>query len=131
MSQAFVGSGYIEQIVSMEIRNFIYSGENQAVSPIKLDLRDKFNENLTPSWFGGVNQMVNMTTMLAIILIGAALIRERERGTLEHLLVMPVHPFEIMCAKIWSMLVVVLAAAMFSVTVILQYFLDMPCDGSM
>ena len=42
--------------------------------------------------------------MLAIILTGAALIRERENGTLEHLLVMPVNSFEIMASKIWSMM---------------------------
>jgi ABC-2 type transport system permease protein len=41
--------------------------------------------------------------MLSIILTGAALIREREHGTIEHLLVMPVTPTEIMLAKVWSM----------------------------
>ncbi|STM18108.1 putative transporter subunit: membrane component of ABC superfamily [Escherichia coli] len=41
--------------------------------------------------------------MLAIVLTGSALIREREHGTVEHLLVMPITPFEIMMAKIWSM----------------------------
>ena len=46
--------------------------------------------------------------MLSIILTGAALIREREHGTIEHLLVMPVTPFEIMVSKIWSMGLVVL-----------------------
>ncbi len=47
--------------------------------------------------------IINNITMLAIVLTGSALIREREHGTIEHLLVMPVTPFEIMLAKIWSM----------------------------
>jgi ABC-2 type transport system permease protein len=46
-------------------------------------------------------------TMLSIVLTGAALIREREHGTIEHLLVMPVTPAEIMMAKVWSMRLVV------------------------
>jgi len=131
MTQAFVGAGYIQEIVDKEIKDFVFSHETGSVDPVTLDVRNKFNANLIPSWFGGVNQLVNMTTMLAIILIGAALIRERERGTLEHLLVMPVEPFEIMCAKVWSMIVVVLIAAMFSVLVVLKRGLDMPIDGSL
>lgn len=37
-------------------------------------------------------EVVNGVTMISIILTGAALIREREHGTIEHLLVMPVTP---------------------------------------
>jgi len=130
MTQAFVGAGYIQQIVDKEIEHFEL-GRAELPTPARLDLRNRFNENLDPCWFGGLNQTVNTVTMLAIVLIGAALIRERERGTLEHLLVMPVETYEIMCAKLWSMLLVVLGATMFTVTVILQRLLDMPTDGSM
>jgi ABC-2 type transport system permease protein len=75
-------------------------------------------------------QLVNNITMLAIILTGAALIKERENGTLEHLLVMPVKPLEIMFSKIWSMLVVVLAAAMIALLVVVMQLLDVPVNGS-
>jgi ABC-2 type transport system permease protein len=57
-------------------------------------------------------EIINNVTMLSIILTGAALIREREHGTIEHLLVMPVTPGEIMLAKVWSMGLVVLLAAL-------------------
>lgn len=40
--------------------------------------------------------------MISIILTGAALIREREHGTVEHLMVMPIKPFVIMAAKVWA-----------------------------
>ncbi len=49
--------------------------------------------NLDPAWFGGVMAIINNITMLAIVLTGSALIREREHGTVEHLLVMPITPF--------------------------------------
>ena len=53
-------------------------------------------------------EVINNITMLSIVLTGAALIREREHGTIEHLLVMPVTPFEIMMGKVWAMALVVL-----------------------
>ena len=57
---------------------------------------------------------VDQLTMLTIVLTGAALIREREHGTVEHLLVMPVTPFEIMASKVWAMALVVLVASALS-----------------
>jgi ABC-2 type transport system permease protein len=68
--------------------------------------------------------------MLSIILAGAALIREREHGTVEHLLVMPVSPAEIMLAKVWSMGLVVLVAAALSLAFIVRGALRVPVQGS-
>lgn len=64
--------------------------------------------------------------MLSIILTGAALIREREHGTIEHLLAMPVTPFEIMCSKVWAMALVVLLCTAFAMSVIVRGLLDVP-----
>ena len=66
----------------------------------------------------------------SIILTGAALIREREHGTIEHLLVMPVTPFEIMASKIWAMGLVVLLAASVSLVFVVQGLLSVPIGGS-
>ena len=129
MSQAFTGSGYIQQIVNREVNKF-YGEESSISVPVNTVVRNRYNENLTQSWFKAVMQLVNNITMLAIILTGAALIKERENGTLEHLLVMPVKPLEIMFSKIWSMLVVVLIAAMVSLLVVVMQFLNVPVNGS-
>jgi len=67
---------------------------------VDLEIRARFNPNLTQAWFGAVMELMNMITMLSVILAGAALIREREHGTIEHLLVMQVTPGEIMLGKI-------------------------------
>ena len=68
---------------------------------------------------------------LSIILTGAALIREREHGTIEHLLVMPVTPTEIMLSKVWSMGLVVLVAAALSLNLVVRGFMHVPVDGSL
>jgi len=130
MGQAFTGAGYIQQIVSKEVNSFLNNGQ-EIKTPVKTVVRNRYNANLTQSWFKAVMQLVNNITMLAIILTGAALIKERENGTLEHLLVMPVTPFEIMFSKIWSMLLVVLAASLVSLTVVIMQVLAVPVNGSL
>ena len=90
----------------------------------------RFNPNLVRSWFGAVMALIDMITMLSVLLTGSALIRERERGTVEHLLVMPVTPFEIMTSKVWSMGLVVLVTSAVSLDVVVQGVLSVPIQGS-
>lgn len=130
MSQAFSGSGYIQQIVLDEVNTFTQRYNRDSVSPVELVVRARFNPNLTQGWFGAVMEIINSVTMLSIILTGAALIREREHGTVEHLLVMPVTPAEIMLSKVWSMGLVVLLATSFSLTTVVQGVLQVPIEGS-
>ncbi len=128
MSQAFTGSGYIQQILQREMAEFMKKGPDTVLA--KYVPRNRFNPNLTQSWFTSVMQLVNNITMLAIILTGSALIRERENGTLEHLLVMPVTAFEIMASKIWSMMLVVLTASALSLVFVIRIFMEVPVEGS-
>jgi ABC-2 type transport system permease protein len=130
MSQAFTGSGYIQQIVMGEINEFVQRYRGNATPPVDLALRMRFNPALTRAWFGSLMEIINNVTMLSIVLAGAALIREREHGTIEHLLVMPVTPAEIMLGKIWSMGLVVLLATAFSLNFIVQWALKVPIEGS-
>jgi ABC-2 type transport system permease protein len=130
MTQAFTGSGYIQQIALGEVNDFVRRYRGSAPPPVDLILRARYNPNLEQSWFGALSEIINNVTMLALILTGAALIREREHGTIEHLLVMPVTPTEIMLAKVWAMGLVVLLAAAVGLTVIVQGVLRVPISGS-
>lgn len=131
MSQAFAGSGYIQQIVNGEVDSFVRGHRQIARSPVELTLRARFNPGLKNAWFGSVAEVIRFVTMLAIVLTGAALIREREHGTIEHLLVMPVTPFEIMTGKVWAMGLVVLAATASSLVFVVQGLLAVPIEGSL
>ena len=130
MSQAFTGSGYIQQIVAGEVGEFVQRHRSAAQLPVDLNVRMRFNPNLEQAWFGSLMKIINNVTMLSIILTGAALIREREHGTIEHLLVMPVTPGEIMLAKVWSMGLVVLLAALVALVFVVQGALHVPVQGS-
>lgn len=130
MSQAFVGNGYIARMVADEVAEFTRHRRETDEPPGSLAVRVRFNPALDPSWFGGLMEMVGHVTMLSLILTGAALIREREHGTVEHLLVMPVTPAEIMLAKVWSMSAVVLLAVWLSLTLMVRGVLGVPVEGS-
>jgi ABC-2 type transport system permease protein len=69
---------------------------------LNLVVRKLFNPNGVSSWFQSIVAIINQLTLLTIVLTGAAVIREREHGTLEHLLVMPLSAFEIAMAKVWA-----------------------------
>ena len=130
MSHAFIGSGDAQQIVFGEVNEFVQRYRDNSTPPVDLALRVRFNPSMTHGWFMSVMEIINNVTMLSIILAGAALIREREHGTIEHLLVMPVNPVEIMLGKIWSMGLVVFLGTAFSLHFIVQGALRVPIEGS-
>ncbi|KGM39341.1 membrane protein [Aquabacterium sp. NJ1] len=130
MSQAFLGSGYIQSIALGEIAEFVQRERSVSTPALDLAMRMRFNPALDNTWFMGVMELINNVTMLSIILTGAALIREREHGTIEHLLVLPLKPVEIMLAKVWAMGAVVLLATGLAVHFVLRGALAMPVTGS-
>lgn len=131
ISQAFIGNNYIQTIVSGEVTAFAQGHRALVTLPVELEVRALFNPNLSSEWFGSVMEVINSITTLSIILTGAALIREREHGTIEHLLVMPLTPFEIMMAKVWSMGLVVIVVATASIVFVVNGLLDVPIQGSL
>ena len=130
MSQAFIGNSYVQNIVNGEVASFVQGHRAIAALPVDLEARVLFNPNLSSVWFGSVMELINSITMLSIILTGAALIREREHGTIEHLLVMPLTPFEIMMSKVWAMGLVVVVVATASLVFVVQGVLNVPIEGS-
>lgn len=126
MSQAGNGASYVSQIVQQEVAKRLGS----AAEPLDLVIRTRFNPNSQPEWFTSVMQVVNSTLILSIILPGAALLREREHGTLEHLLAMPVGPLEILLAKIGANALVIVGAAVLSLLLVVRGLLGVPVAGS-
>jgi ABC-2 type transport system permease protein len=130
MVQAGLGSGYAQQIITTEIADFLSHSEGVPLSPVNLDVRIAFNPNITTAWFTSVMGIINNVTMLAIILAGAAIVREREHGTMDHLLVMPLTPFEIAMSKVWANGLVIAVAVALSLLVVVRMILGIPIAGS-
>ena len=130
MVQAGLGSGYAQQIIMTEIDDFRSRASVAPTSPVNLVVRIAFNPNVTTAWFTSVMGIINSVTMLAIVLAGAAIIREREHGTMDHLLVMPLTPFEIAMSKVWANGLVIIVAVGLSLLVVVRGLLGIPIAGS-
>jgi ABC-2 type transport system permease protein len=130
MQQAGIGAGYIKNIIGQRVSSFLRRSDANPDPPINLVVRKMFNPNSTSSWFKSVVAIINQITMLTVILTGAAVIREREHGTLEHLLVMPLTAFEIALAKVWANSLVILVATAASLYLIVHLALSVPFAGS-
>jgi ABC-2 type transport system permease protein len=130
MVQAGLGSGYAQQIITTEVADFLSHSEGVPLSSVNLDVRIAFNPNVTTAWFTTVMAIINNVTMLAIILAGAAIIREREHGTMDHLLVMPLTPFEIAMSKVWANGLVITVAVGLSLYIVIRGMLAIPIAGS-
>jgi len=130
MQQAGIGAGYIRNIITDRISSFLSRSEEQPKQPVNLVVRKLFNPNAVSSWFKSVVAIINQISLLTVVLTGAAVIREREHGTLEHLLVMPLSAFEIAMAKVWANGLVILVATGASLLLIVRMALKVPFAGS-
>jgi ABC-2 type transport system permease protein len=130
MVQAGLGSDYAQQIIMTEIQDFLSHKEGVPLSLVNIDVRVMFNPNIDTAWFTSVMGIINNITMLGIILAGAAIVREREHGTMDHLLVMPLTPFEIAMSKVWANSLVITIAAGVSLYLVVRTILHVPILGS-
>jgi ABC-2 type transport system permease protein len=130
MTQAGLGTEYLDEILMSEVLNFLHARGIEENLPIKVASRLYSNPDADSAWFTSVMQIVTNITILSIILVGTAVIREREHGTIEHLLVMPVRASEIAMAKIVTNGLFILLAAMLSLWLVVHCGLGVPISGS-
>ncbi len=128
--QAGIGSEYIHQLVTDEVDRFVSRSDEPPRLPVELVTRLAFNPNGSQWWFSGIVSIINNVGMMTIILTGAALIREREHGTIEHLLVMPLSPLDLVLAKVWSSALVILVASALCLVIVIEMVLEVPIAGS-
>ena len=131
VTQANTGAAYLRKIITIEVNGYLKNQSGLVQAPVNQITRIKFNPNMESSWFTGLIMLINMITMLSIILPATALLREKEHGTLEHLLVMPLNPMEMLLAKIWASSLVVAVGAMLSLVLVVQGVLGAPLIGSL
>jgi ABC-2 type transport system permease protein len=129
-AQAFNGMTYIQNVILTYVTELVSGREGFSGAPVNVVTRAKFNPNFKSSWFTSVMQIISNLTMITVVLTGAALIREREQGTVEHLLVMPVVPAEIMLSKIVANGLVILVATALSLAFVVEWWLGVPVAGS-
>jgi ABC-2 type transport system permease protein len=128
--QAGNDAGYVERIVLAEIARTLARTDAVPPDAVTLTIHLAFNPNATPGWFTSFTGIINNVTMLAILLCGSAVIREREHGTMDHLLTLPLSPVEIASAKVLANGFILFVAAGLSLYVIVRALLAVPVAGS-
>lgn len=106
------------------------SGARAAMPQVEARIRVEYNPNLDETWFSGLLEVLNQVTMIAMLLAAAAMVREREHGTVEHLLVSPLRPWELFAAKVVPVVALVPVAALGSVFGIVHGIFGTPIRGS-
>lgn len=106
------------------------SGAEAAIPRVSSAHRVWFNPTQDERWFQSIAHVLRMTTIFAVLLPAAALVREKERGTVEQLLVSPLSPFQIMFAKVLAMSGVILIALSLALYGVLHPVFHVPMKGS-
>lgn len=128
--QAALGAAYVQSFVTDEVARYLEAAARPAGPSSDLVIRRAFNANGTQTWFRAIIGLVDHLSMLMTILTGAALLREREHGTIEHLLVMPLTAIEVALAKVWANGAVILIAFTCSMMLVVEGALHVPIAGS-
>ena len=108
------------------------SDEGLAAVPMLVDRhRVWYNPNQKDSWFMSISELLTVITVLAMMLPAAAAVREKERGTIEQLLVSPLTPIQILLPKVIAMTLVILLGTALSVGLIIHGVFHVPMKGSL
>ena len=132
-----IAYGYLTQIVGTyaqdvyRSRNKISEKDFSRVPGVDARIRVEYNANMTSAWFSSMLEMFNMSTMISMLLTAAAMVREREYGTMEQLIVSPMRPWELFAAKIIPSVVVVLIGLTVSIFTIVHGVFHTPIRGSL
>jgi ABC-2 type transport system permease protein len=132
---SYLLASYTERIVAPLAaehveRRSAASGRRDSWPEVRLQTRNRFNPALREAWFTTIGELIAMVTVAAILLPAAALVREKERGTIEQLLVSPLTPLQIVLAKILAMTVVILTGTAMAVGGVMHAGVGVPFRGS-
>lgn len=132
--QGLSAAGYAVRIAGgfgadMGLASLGLSAEEANLPVVTSAHRVWFNPNQDETWFQSISHLLRMITVFAVLLPAAALVREKERGTIEQLLVSPLSPLQIMLSKIFAMAAVILICAGIAVYGVLRPIFHVPMKG--
>ena len=101
---ALIALGYVNQIVALyQADQTTQASAALSSSPplvqVSLQERPWFNEGLQDTWFFIPGVIGTITLLQVVSLTAFAIVREREVGTLEQIMVSPIHPAEFILGK--------------------------------
>jgi len=108
------------------------NGVNQSIRIPKIDLRTRawFNENLLSRNFFIPGVIALIVTVITLLLTSMAIVKEKEIGTIEQLIVSPINSWELILGKLLPFAIIGLFDV-FLVTVVGVFWFNVPIRGNL
>ncbi len=120
-SQAYTTLSYLQNIL-LEFSSLRF--------PIEIASHKLFNPNADNHTFMALTELLSITTMLTVILTAVVFVREKEQGTWDIMLLMPVDPRLVILAKSFSQVLIVMGGIIISLGFIVLGIFSTPLNGS-
>ncbi len=116
---AGIAQGYITQIINQYGRSLALSPSSPLVQPQSVFL---YNPGLISSWFLVPGVLGVVLTLTSSLVSSTTVVREKDSGTLEQLLMTPADGWEILLAKIVPLFVLMMGDVVLALTIVLGIF---------
>nr|WP_321267926.1 ABC transporter permease [uncultured Sulfurimonas sp.] len=111
------------------LQNIILDFEKLDI-PIDIKSHKLFNQNADNHQFMALTELLSIITMLIVILTAIAFVKEKEDGTWDIMLLMPVNPKIIILAKSMSQVLIVMIGVILCLGFVIFGAFDTPINGS-
>ncbi|AKH21665.1 ABC transporter permease [Sedimenticola thiotaurini] len=128
-NQANITQGYIQGTWLAWLDHYAESRGQALPMPVSLEQRVWFNAALSSRWFLVPGLIAITMTLIGSLLTAMVVAREWERGTMEALMVTPLHRIEVLAGKLIPYFVLGMGGMLFSVALAVWQF-DVPLRGS-
>ena len=102
----------------------------QSIPHLNIETRTEYNPNRTNAWFSGLVDFISKITMVSLLLTAAAVVREKEYGTIEQLMVTPARSFEIFLSKIIPNIFLIVPLSVVGLVGVMKGFYGLPIAGN-
>lgn len=132
----FLAASYSSQIIGQYgfdqalARLGVSASALENVPMVQSEHRVWYNPNQKDAWFMPLSELLVVITIMSIMLPAAAAVREKERGTIEQLLVTPLSSLQILLPKVVAMTLVILLGTAASLALVLHGAFNFPMKGS-
>jgi ABC-2 type transport system permease protein len=124
-----IAQGHATQIVLRKLERAGQAPEGQRYLPLDTRVRILYNPDLKDLWFLIPGMIATILQIQTVTLTAVAVVREREVGTIEQLLVTPIRPGELLIGKIAPNMIIALVN-MLTILALGIYWFRVPFQGS-
>jgi ABC-2 type transport system permease protein len=122
-----VGQSYATKILSEQAA---LSGRAAPSAPVEVRTQVWYNPDLNSAYFMIPGVIGMILSFITTILTATAIVRERERGTIEQLIVTPIRPWELLLGKLLPYVILAFVET-FEIIILGRYWFGVPVRGSL